>query len=97
MWNKQNHKYWDIGEPLFGPSISLADAPMARIMRAIVICDGKIYDTFCMEKKMNSPELKFANRHCRVVMRISLPVGAENEFEKISRFKLSKPPKVSVN
>ena len=96
-WDKYKRKYWDVGEARSEHIISLATEPMARLMRAIIRCDAQVYDTFCMEKHLNDSKLKFDNRYCGVILRISLPEGAEEEFEAISNCKLTVPAKITTN
>lgn len=49
-----------------------------------------------MEKKLNSSELVRENRYCGVHLIINLPVGAEKEFEKLSKFELPHPQGVGI-
>ena len=88
-------KYWDIGER--DPYISMSKKKMADILIAIITCDGQILDTFSLGKKFNKPEFIYPLRNCSVVMRITLPEGMEEEFEKLSGCKLSEPIKVHLN
>lgn len=81
-WDKQDRKFWDVGEE---KPLSLSEKPMANVMRAIVQCDGKIHDVHCMYKETNGPKLRFENRYTEVALRISLPVGAENDFTQLSK------------
>jgi hypothetical protein len=83
QWDKYVRKHWEIEGV-----VSLASAPLARVFRAIIQCDGKVHDSFCMEKYLGFSKLKFDNRYCGVQLIISLPVGAEEEFEKLSKCKL---------
>lgn len=41
------YEYWDLGDV---EAISLADKPLANVLRTIILCDGKITDCHCMEK-----------------------------------------------
>lgn len=94
MWDTTKYQYWDIGEVNI---ITLSDASMARVLRALILCEGKVHSTYCMEKKMFSAELNYKPRYCHVIMRISLPTGAASEFQKLSKCTLSEPPKVTVS
>lgn len=94
MLTASEYHYWDVGEKQV---ITMAKEPMARIMRAIIQCDAKIHDTFSLEKDLNSTHLRYPYRHCAVTLRISLPDNMKNEFEQISGFKLTAPPKIHAN
>ena len=91
-WNAYDQQYWEIKR-----MVSLADAPLARVFRALIQCDGRVHRTACMEKKIGCSELRFANRYCGAQLIISLPVGAKEEFEKLSKCELVEPKKVHVN
>ena len=64
-------------------------------MNAIILCNGKIHDTFSSESKEGKWE--YSVRICSVLFRISLPIGMENKFEELSGFKLSDPSKIQIN
>jgi len=91
-WNAQDQQYWEIEG-----TVSLADATMARIFRSLIQCDGRVCRTFCMEKKSGCSELLYANRYCGVQLIISLPVGARDEFQKLSKCGLIEPMKTNLN
>ena len=93
MWDDKVRKYWDLGEETI---VSLSDKKLARVMRALIQCDGQIHDTHCMEKERGGPVLGCPNRSCSVLMRISLPTGAEEDFEVISEQELSEVRQVSI-
>jgi len=91
-WGRYDQKYWEIEK-----MVSLADAPLARVFRTLIQCEGKVITTFCMEKKLGSSELKYADRYCGVQLIISLPRGSEEEFMELSQCNLIEPAKVGVN
>ena len=91
-WDAYDQQYWEIEG-----HVSLADAPLARVFRALIQCDGRVYRTACMQKKMGSSELQYANRYCGAQLIISLPVGAREEFEKLSKCGLVEPKRVQTN
>jgi len=93
MWDDKVRKYWDLGEETI---ISLSDKKLARVMRALIQCDGQIHDMHCMEKDTCGPVLWYPNGSCSVLMRISLPVGAEGDFEVISEQELSEVEQVFI-
>jgi len=93
MWDDKVRKYWDLGEETV---ISLTPKKMGLIMRALIMCDGQVHDTHCSEKESGGPTLRYPNRYCAVVLRISLPVGAEEDFEVISEQELSEVRKVGA-
>ena len=62
-----------------------------------VQCDGGVHRTFCMEKWLGCSKLKFDNQYCGAQLIISLPVGAKEEFEKLSKCELIKPKEVRIN
>lgn len=74
-WDAYDQTYWEI-EGI----VSLADAPMARVFRALIQCDGRVYRTACMEKHLGCSKLKFANRYCGAQLIISLPVGGKRRI-----------------
>lgn len=91
-WNAYSQQYWEIEGV-----VSLAEAPLARVFRALIQSDGRVYRTSCMEKKAGCSELVYANRYCGVQLIISLPEGAKEEFEKLSQCGLVEPNKVHTN
>ena len=91
-WEKQVRRFWDVGEE----TIFLLSKPkLQRMMMALIRCDGKLHDCYCMEKEYGSSRLNETPQFCSAVLRISLPEMAEAEFEKISGMKLTKPPKIA--
>ena len=88
-WDNLETKYWDIGEENI---ITLTNARLAKIMKALILCEGKLHSSFCMEKERGTTKLRYPERSCAVIVRISLPVGSEEEFEELSGCKLSEPP-----
>jgi hypothetical protein len=95
-WDTNNCKYWDVGEA-HNNVITLTKDKLYKIMLALILCDGKLHSSFSLEKKLNSTELMYPKRYCAVVLRISLPIGAEEDFEKISGFIPTTPRKVTIN
>jgi hypothetical protein len=75
----------------------MSDKNLSNILRATITCEATITDTYCMEKKSGLPEFLYSNRNCCVIFVIKLPIGAEEDFQQISGFKLSEPIKVNLN
>ena len=85
-------KFWDLGEE---DVICPSKNSLYKIMNAIILCNGKMHDSFSLE--VNQGHWKYPVRSCSVVFRISLPVGIEDKFEELSGFKLSDPPTIQIN
>lgn len=62
---------------------------MANFFRALVLCSGEFHDSYVSD-------INLAFHHQSVFTRISLPAGAEGEFEEISGIKLEKPPTLDI-
>ena len=93
-WDKSTRGYWDVGEiPAY---ITLTEKKLAKLMKALILCDGKVHDIHCGEKKWGTSDLKYKPRYCTALLRISLPLGAEQEFERISGLTLTSPPEVAA-
>ena len=92
-WDKQEREYWDAGN--YEPC-SLNQKRMASLMLGLVLCDGKVHDIHCPEKIVGTSDLRFKPSMCAACLRISLPVGAKEEFERIARLKLATPPRITV-
>ena len=92
-WDKSERKYWDVGEEIL---LTLTDKRLAKVMSALVQCDGKVHDIHCGEKKWGEPVLTQQNRFCCALLRISLPQGAEEDFEVISEQILTEPARVGL-
>lgn len=56
-WDAYDQQYWEIEG-----KVSLTEASLARVFRALIQCDGRIYRTFCMEKNL-------------VALNLSTPIG----------------------
>lgn len=92
MSEVKKDEFWDLGEvDVIHPS----KPSLYKIMNAIILCRGKVHDTFSMEA--DKCEWKYPAISSCVLFRISLPHGMKEKFEEISGFKLSDPPKVHLN
>jgi len=94
-WDRCQIKFWDLGEQ--DPFIRMSDKNLSNILRAVITCEAEVTDTYCGEKRSGVPEFLYSNRNCCVVLKIKLPIGAEEDFERLSGFKLSEPIKVHLN
>lgn len=92
MSHKVERKYWDVGE---ATPLRPTSSALGHVMNAIILCDGRIHDTYSME--IRKRDWLFPARSCSIMLRVCLPVGAESDFERISGMKLSVPPEVGVN
>ena len=85
-------RFWDLGEEdIICPSKN----SLYKIMNALILCGGKMHSSYSLEARDGKWE--YGTRSCAVLFRISLPVGAEKNFEELSGFKLSEPPKIQLN
>lgn len=84
-------RYWDLGEE---DIITPSQKNLAGILNALILCDGKLHDTHSSEAR--DGKWAYNTRSCAIVFRISLPVGMEDRFKKLSGFKLSEPPQVHL-
>lgn len=85
-------RFWDLGEEdIINPS----QKSLYKIMNALILCGGKMHDSHSQEARDGKWE--YPTRSCAVVFRISLPIGTEGQFEELSGFKLTEPPRVGVS
>jgi len=94
-WDRCQTKFWDLGAQ--DPPIRMSDKNLSNILRATITCEAEIADTYCMEKQSGLPEFLYSNRNCCAIFKIKLPIGAEEDFQRLSGFKLSEPIKVHLN
>lgn len=94
-WDRCQTKFWDLGYQ--DPPIRMSEKNLSNILRAVVTCEAEITDTYCSEKKSGLPEFLYSNRNCCMVFKIKLPIGAEEDFQKLTGFKLTEPIKVHLN
>lgn len=95
LWDTHNRKFWDVGERNV---LRLSAARCQSILFALVACDGKVTSTFSLDVRdgrTTPPGMK--PHQCAVLLRISLPVGAEGEFERLSGEKLEEPKVIHAN
>lgn len=93
MSTNQKYLYWDVGEK--EPFVRPSQKALYKILNALILLNGKLHDSHSLEIK-NNKWLYDARSSC-VLMRISLPNGLENEFQKITGYNLSEPPKINLN
>ena len=85
--------FYDLGEENI---ITPTHKNLAKIMNALILCDGKIND-------IHSPEARGGKwiypetRSCSVLFRISLPDDKKDQFEELSGYKLSSIPVIGIN
>jgi hypothetical protein len=82
-------RFWDVGDFYVSRPPNLGKASTARFLQALIKCHGKLHSYICF----GSNELPDSSRD--IVYRISLPINSEKEFERLSGYQLSEPPKVS--
>lgn len=94
-WDRKERKYWRVGERIvFRPSKQRSQDFLA----ALVICDGKIHDTFSLDVYDGAIQNNQKPHEIAVLFSISLPVGAESRFEEIMGGKcLEEPPVIHLN
>lgn len=84
------YEFWDVGEEFDTRPPNLGKRSTARVMQALIKLQGKLHSSFFFGTS-DTPD------HYRDgVYRISLPVGCKEEFEKLSGYKLTRPPRISV-
>lgn len=84
-------EFWDVGEEFDTRPPNLGKTSTAKVMQALIKLKGKLHSSFFFGTN-DMPD------HYRDgVYRISLPVGKKEEFEKLSGYLLTRPPKISVN
>lgn len=85
-------KYWDIGEvDIIHPSKDR----LSSILNAIILCEGHVHDSHSLEAV--DGEWQYGARSCAVLIRISLPEGKEDAFQKLSKCTLTAPPVIHLN
>ncbi len=78
----RERKCWDLGENL-EPYPNFGDKSLAKVMRALIICEGYLFDSYVIDGGFKSDGKK------PVCYRISLPVGEKEKFEELSGYKLA--------
>ena len=86
------NKFWDLGEE---DIICPSQKSLYKIMNALILCGGKMHASHSQEA--HEGKWEHPTRSCAVIFRISLPIDMKGKFEELSGFKLSDPPRVSVN
>ena len=81
-------EYYDVGDKFEGRPPNLGKASTARVMQALIKLNGKLH-SFIFFGTNDMPD------HLRDgVYRISLPIGRKEEFEKMTGYLLTRPPKI---
>lgn len=80
-------EHWDLGDATF---IRMSDKSLARVLRAIITLKGAVLDSYISEGYYKNKNLN------TVCFRIRLPKGKKEEFEELSGFSLTSPPRVSL-
>lgn len=83
---KNGMKHYTLGDK--PPFTTMSKASMARVMEAVIRTDAKIHNTFSLD--VDYPR-------AWVTYLIELPIGMEEEFERISLGKLSEPQTVTTS
>lgn len=82
----KDYEYWDVGEAFGARPPNLGQISTAKVMYAFVKLRGKLHNS-CYQSW--GPD-----QYRGVSYRISLPVGSEKEFEKMTGYPLTRPLKV---
>jgi len=85
-------RFWEMGDHEI---ITRSQKNLAAIMNALILCKGKLHDSFSLEAR--DGEWKHPTRSCAITFIISLPIGMEAKFEELTGFELKDPPKVVTN
>jgi hypothetical protein len=94
-WDDYTRKYWDVGDRVV---FRLSQKRCAAFLHALVVCDGQIHDTHSLDIHDGKIIYNMKPHECAVLFRISLPVGAEAQFEEImGPGVLEEPRKVHLN
>jgi hypothetical protein len=94
-WLGVGRKYWDVGERI---PFRLSRQRCTDLIYALVACDGRIHDTFSLDIHDGEARLNMKPHECAILLRISLPEGAEARFEEImGKGILTDPPKIQLN
>lgn len=90
-WDIKNRIYWDVGEKEI---FNLTQYKLASVMKALLLCQGRIHGSMVDHKSVNSCVLIYRPRDHAAVLRISLPEGSKEDFERISGMTLTEPPMI---
>jgi len=82
----QLFEYWDVGEDAAGKRWpNLSKASTARVMQALLRLGGKLTDS------MIGGDATETEGRQLVSYRIALPVGNQEEFERLTGYRLTRP------
>lgn len=85
--------YWDLGEEnVIHPS----KESLSKILEAIIRLHGKITCTHSSELGQDG-KFRYPAKSCAVLFRIWLPDGKKEQFEEITGFTLTEPPRIGVS
>jgi hypothetical protein len=95
-WDTRNRKYWDVShrdKPFW------VSKPMCqKFLYALILCDGQLHDTHSVDARNGEVRDNLPPHRIEALFRISLPVGAEETFDRImGQGWLEEPPKVQVD
>lgn len=94
-WDRKERKYWCVGDR---KPFRLSRGRSARLLYALVACDGAIHETFSLDFRDGEAFRGMPSHECAAVFLISLPVGAEGRFEEIvGPGFLTEPPRISAS
>lgn len=81
-------KFWDVGEQIHGKPPNLGKTSTAKVMKALITLRGKLHDADFDGTDDMLDHFRYG------VYRISLPVGAKEEFEAMTGYWLTRPTEV---
>jgi len=81
--------HWDVAETSSGRPLNLGKASTAKVMQALLMCDGQLLDSHLDGDTTWKPRMRL------VTYRIAIPAGQRKLFEIVSSCKLSVPEEVT--
>ncbi len=79
------YELWDVGEFIKTRPPNLSNASLARVMKALLFCGGKLLSSY-IQGDISGPA-----RMCDVLYRIALSPGSKDNFEELSGYSITKP------
>ena len=85
-----DYRYWDVGDEIDRRPPNLGKSSTAKVMQALIKLHGKLHDSHFDGSDDNPDWLRDG------VYRISLPVGAKEQFEAMTGYRLTRPARVGA-
>jgi len=79
----KKRRFWDVGDKIDSRPPNLGKSSTAKVMQALIKLDGCLYSS-CFDGTDDVPDHRRDG-----VYRIELPVGAKEEFEEMTGYRLT--------